>query len=423
MTIFRSERAGAMILLMAAALGLLLANTAVGPAILDLKDTRLAIPGTPLDLTVGHWVADGLLAIFFFIVAIELKHEVIAGELNTFSKAISPTIAALGGVIVPIAIYLAITAGSGYEQGWPIPTATDIAFALGILAVFGTGIPSRLRIFLLALAILDDIIAILIIAVFFTNDPNIALIGAAVVGAVIFGILSKFLGSRYRYAAIAGMIAVAALTWSLVYLSGVHATIAGVALGLAMAHKPGMRTRHALEPFSNGVALPLFAFFAAVVIIPQVGIGELAPPFWGILIALPVGKIIGITLGGYLSRFVGPKSDKPDLTIGALIAVGALGGIGFTVSLLMNDLAFADSPEVSAEGTLAVLLGSLISMVIAAILVSRQAAHFRRLRAAVGSVSAGAASSADVAAPESALPSPLPGTTGSRDDTQTGQLH
>jgi NhaA family Na+:H+ antiporter len=379
--ILRSERAGAIILLTAAALGLLLANTAVGPALVGFKEFPLAIPGTPLELSVGHWVADGLLAVFFFIVAIELKHEMIAGELNTVARALRPAIGALGGVIVPVAIYLAITAGSGYEQGWPIPTATDIAFALGILAVFGKGIPSRLRIFLLALAILDDIIAIMIIAVFFTNDPNLLPMGAAVVGVVFFGVLSKFTGSRYRKLIIPIMVVIAAVTWALVYESGVHATIAGVALGLAMAHTPGMRTRRVLEPFSNGVALPLFAFFAALVMIPQVPISQLAPPFWGILIALPVGKIIGITLGGWLASFIGPKLPGSELTFASLITAGALGGIGFTVSLLMNDLAFESTPEVSAEGTLAVLLGSLISMVIASILVSRLAKHHRRQRA------------------------------------------
>jgi NhaA family Na+:H+ antiporter len=326
-------------------------------------------------------VADGLLAVFFFIVAIELKHEMVDGELNSKAKALRPAIAAVGGVVVPVAIYLAITAGSGYEQGWPIPTATDIAFALGILAVFGKGIPSRLRIFLLALAILDDIIAIMIIAVFFTNDPDLLLMGAAVVGVVLFGVLSTFVGSRYRKLIIPLMVVVAAVTWAFVYESGVHATIAGVALGLAMAHTPGMRTRRVLEPFSNGVALPLFAFFAALVVIPQVPISELAPPFWGILIALPVGKIIGITLGGWLASFIGPKGQKSELTFASLVAAGALGGIGFTVSLLMNELAFAGAPEVSAEGTLAVLLGSLISMLISGILVSRLAKHHRKERA------------------------------------------
>jgi NhaA family Na+:H+ antiporter len=287
-------------------------------------------------------------------------------------------------VIVPAGIYLAITAGSGYEGGWPIPTATDIAFALGLLAVFGKGIPARLRIFILALAILDDIIAILIIATLFTSDAELGLIAVAALGVVAFGLLSRLLGSRARVLVAVVMVAVAIVTWALVYESGVHATIAGVALGLAMAHKPAMRTRHALEPVSNGFILPVFAFFAALVAIPQVPLTELAAPFWGILIALPVGKIIGIALGGWLAGRIGPRGQKPHLTFLGLATAGALGGIGFTVSLLMNELAFARSEEVADEGTLAVLLGSVISMVVAAVLVSRLAAYHRRERALAG---------------------------------------
>ena len=376
----RSERVSAVLLLTAAVLGLVAANTAVGPALMALQDSHLPIPGTPLDLSVGHWISDGLLAIFFFVVAVELKNEFVVGQLNSVSKAIRPAIAALGGVVVPALIYLAITAGSGYARGWPIPTATDIAFALGVLAVFGKGIPSRLRIFILALAILDDIVAILIIALFFTDDADVALLGLAVLGVAVFSVLSRLLRTRFRVAVIIAMFVVAALTWSLVYLSGVHATIAGVALGLAAARRPGMRVRHAIEPYTNGLILPLFAFSAALVAIPQVAPQELAAPFWGILIALPVGKIVGIAIGGYLSKFVGPRDKRPHLTLLGLLSAGALGGVGFTVSLLMNELAFANRPEVADEGTLAVLLGSSVSIVIAAILVSTLARYYRRLQ-------------------------------------------
>jgi NhaA family Na+:H+ antiporter len=381
MSLLRSERAAALVLLLAAAAGLLAANTAIGPALMGFQDAHLAIPGTPLDLSIGHWVSDGLLAVFFFVVAIELKHELTAGELDSVSKAIRPAIAAAGGVLVPAAIYIAITLGSGYEKGWPIPTATDIAFALGLLAVFGRGIPSRLRVFILALAILDDIIAILIIATLFTDDANLVFIGCAAVGVAGFGFLSRYLGSRARIPVAVVMVVVALVTWALVHESGVHATIAGVALGLVMAHKPAMRTRHALEPASNGFVLPVFAFFAALVAIPQVPLSQLSPPYWGILIALPVGKMIGIALGGWLGSFVGPRDQKPQLTVLGLATAGALGGIGFTVSLLMNELAFAGAEEVADEGTLAVLLGSVISMVVAAILVSLLAARHRRERA------------------------------------------
>ncbi len=372
----RSPRAGALLLLAAAVLGLVAANSPLGPSLLDVQHTEVAVPGTPISLSIGHWVSDGLLAIFFFVVAIELRHELTAGELNSVSKALRPSIAALGGVIVPIAVYLLVTAGSGLEDGWPIPTATDIAFALGILAVFGRGLPSRLRVFLLALAILDDIIAILIIAVFFTTDPSMGLIAAAAGGVIVFAVLSRLLGGRGRVAVAVLMVVVAIVTWGLVVLSGVHATIAGVALGLVMAARPADRTRHAVEPLSNGLVLPIFAFSAALVVIPSVPVSELSPAFWGIVLALPVGKIIGITLGGWIGARVVPAGG-PTLSFQGLLAAGALGGIGFTVSLLMNELAFAEQPDVADEGTLAVLLGSLISMVIAGILVSRLARQYR----------------------------------------------
>ena len=398
MTLIRSERVAAVLLLAAAIVGLVAANTPIGPWLMQLQDAHLAIPGTPLDLSVGHWISDGLLAVFFFVVAVELKNEMTVGQLNSLSKAVRPAIAALGGVLVPAVLYVVITAGSGYEGGWPIPTATDIAFALGVLAVFGKGIPSRLRIFILALAILDDIVAIVIIAVFFTRDANLLFLGFAAVGVVAFGVLSRML-QRPTPAAVASasdlsrhrrrivlvsvlMVAIALVTWALVYLSGVHATIAGVALGLAMVRLPAMRVRHALEPVTNGAILPLFAFSAALVAIPQVAVNELAAPFWGILVALPVGKLIGITLGGWAASFVRPRDPRAQLGFQSLVTAGVLGGVGFTVSLLMNELAFARHPEVADEGTLAVLLGSTVSIVLSAVLVARLARHYRRQREA-----------------------------------------
>ncbi|QJU53911.1 Na+/H+ antiporter NhaA [Herbiconiux sp. KACC 21604] len=381
MGLIRSERAAAVLLLLAAAGGLIAANSPLGAGLFELQDAHLAIPGTPLDLSVGHWISDGLLAVFFFVVAVELKHELTAGQLNSVSKALRPAIAALGGVLVPALVYLAITAGSGYEGGWPIPTATDIAFALGVLAVFGKGLPTRVRVFILALAILDDIVAILIIAVFFTADPSIPMLIAAVVGVVVFGALSRLLHTRMRALVIVAMVVVAVTVWALVSLSGVHATIAGVALGLAMLRGPGLRVRHALEPATNGFILPLFAFSAALVPLPQVGLSGLAAPFWGILVALPVGKLVGIAVAGRLAVAVGPRDPASRLPMTELLAAGALGGVGFTVSLLMNELAFAGSPEVADEGTLAVLLGSSVSIVVSAVLVSLLAARYRRQRA------------------------------------------
>jgi Na+:H+ antiporter, NhaA family len=386
MNFLRSERWSAALLLIAAALGLFIANLPVGPEFIELKDEHLDLTWIGLDLSAGHWISDGLLAIFFFIVAVELKRELVIGELNSLSKAILPAIAAVGGVVVPAVIFVAFTAGTDTVDGWPIPTATDIAFALGVLAIFGTFLPTRVRVFLLALAVLDDVIAILIIAFFFTSDVDFASLGFATMAIALFGAFSRLMKPRSRWILsrrphwpiIVVLTVLAVLAWYFVYRSGVHATVAGVTLGLVMARRPGGRAAHALEPWSNGVILPLFAFSAAMVAVPQVSPSDLDPAFWGILIGLPVGKLIGITIAGVLGGFVArPESGTP-LTLGDLVVVGALGGIGFTVSLLMNELAFAPLPGVADEGTLAVLLGSGVAIALSAVVVTAQSRRYRR---------------------------------------------
>ncbi|GAB3803380.1 Na+/H+ antiporter NhaA [Humibacter antri] len=379
MSLIRSERAAAGMLLGAAVLGLVLANTAFGPVLQEVKTASFGPASLHLDLSVGGWISDGLLAVFFFIVAIELRHELTVGELSSWQKALHPAIAAVFGVIAPALVYLAFTAGSGYEAGWPVPTATDIAFALGVLAVFGRGLPRRIRVFLLALAVLDDLIAIVIIAVFFTSDPNLADLGLAVVCIVAFGLLSRLLRGRLRRPVAVLMVLVGILTWMLVHASGVHATIAGVALGLVMSREPARRTAHALEPWSNGLVLPLFAFSAALVAVPAVPVDQLSPAFWGILVALPVGKLVGITIGDWIGARIGPRANRQSTGIVDGLVVAALGGIGFTVSLLMNELAFENAPEVRDEGVLAVLLGSSVSIIAGGIAVAALARRYRRL--------------------------------------------
>lgn len=392
MNVLRSERWAAALLLVAAALGLVLANTPVGPALIAAKTEHLDLPQLGLDLSLGHWISDGLLAIFFFIVAVELKRELVIGELNSLSKALLPAIAAVGGVIVPALVYVAFTAGTATADGWPIPTATDIAFALGVLAVFGTWIPTRVRVFLLALAVLDDLIAILIIAFFFTSDADLAALGFAGIAIALFGAVSRLMRPRSAYILarrpqwpiVLLLVVLGVVAWYFVYRSGVHATIAGVALGLVMSRRPGGRAVHALEPWSNGVILPLFALSAATVVIPQMSPREFDPAFWGILVALPVGKLVGITLAGGLGSLVARRRSGTPLTLVDLLVVGTLGGIGFTVSLLMNELAFAGMPDVADKGTLAVLLGSGIAIVASAIAVSLRSAHYRRRGARSG---------------------------------------
>ena len=393
MNVLRSERVSASLLLAAAVLGLLLANLATGPALIDLKHVHLAVPFTPLDLSIGHWISDGLLAFFFFIVAVELRRELVIGELNSLSKAALPAIAALGGVVVPALVFLAFAGAGPTADGWPVPTATDIAFALGVLAMFGRFIPTRVRVFLLALAVLDDLIAILIIAFFFTSDADLTYLGFAAITVTMFGVTSRLLRPRSPYVlarrvqwpVAAALCVLGVLTWSFVYLSGVHATIAGVMLGFVMSRRPAGRAVHALEPWSNAVILPLFAFSAALVAVPQVRPSELDPAFWGILVGLPVGKIVGITLvGGLATLIVHRRTGTKPLTWSDITVVGALGGIGFTVSLLMNELAFGESPEVIDQGTVAVLLGSGAAIVLSAVLVTLKSRSYRRRGASEG---------------------------------------
>jgi NhaA family Na+:H+ antiporter len=381
MTLLRSARFPAIILLAAAALGLLVANSPLGPAVEEFSHVELGIPGI-FALSVDHWISDGLLAIFFFIVAVELQFELTSGQLNSARKALQPAIAAAGGVLVPIAIYVAFAAGSDAARGWPIPTATDIAFALGVLAVFGKGLPSAFRIFLLALAILDDIVGIVFIAVLFTTDVNLGLLAVALIPLAVVGVLSRRLGDRAHPMIVLVIVAAAVATWVLVLLSGVHATIAGVALGLVMAQQPALRARHDLEPWVNAIVLPLFAFAAALVAIPAVSPSKLSPAFWGVFVALPVGKIVGITVAGWISQRVGAKG-APALSFADLVAAGALGGIGFTVSLLLSELAFAEAPVLRDQATLGVLAGSVASLVLAGILVSWRARTHRRISATV----------------------------------------
>lgn len=378
----RGQQFPAVLLLVAAGLGLLLANLPTHDALAAVLDFHIAVPGTSLDLSIEHWVSDGLLAVFFLVVAIELRHELTHGELDSPRKAVQPAIAAAGGVLVPIAVYLLIAGDSATATGWPIPTATDIAFALGVLAMFGRGLPSTVRVFLLALAILDDIIGIIFIAVLFAHDVQWLLLALAVVAVVIFWLLSRLLHAHGHPAVAVAMIVVGVVTWGLVAASGIHATIAGVMLGLVMSPVPAARTRHALEPTVNGVILPVFAFVAAFVVIPDLALSELSPAFWGIVIALPVGKIVGISLFGWAAMRIRPRGAAPALPFGDILAAGALGGIGFTVSLLLANLAFAADAGVRDQAILGVLVGSLLALVLSAVIVSIRARSYRRLSAA-----------------------------------------
>ncbi|MEO6114879.1 MAG: Na+/H+ antiporter NhaA [Pseudolysinimonas sp.] len=377
MTFLRSERIAALLLVAAAALGVGLANSPLAGALFAARDTHLDIPWLGLELSAGHWITDGLLAIFFFLAAIELRHELTHGELDSPRKALVPAVAAVGGVLAPALVYVAFVRDPEQTSGWPIPTATDIAFALGVLALVGRGLPSRVRALLLALAVIDDLIAILLIAIFFTRTFNLLPLLIAVPVVALFAFVSTRVRGRAAPWLVAALIVLGIAAWVLVHLSGIHSTIAGVALGLVMAPAVAGRTRHGLEPWSNGVILPLFAFSASLVVIPAVGISALSPVFWGIAVALPIGKLIGITGGALIAaRFIPKAERRAAVPLGDVLVVASLGGIGFTVSLLMSELAFPLG-EIAAESTLAVLCGSIAAAIIGAVVTAVRARQYR----------------------------------------------
>ena len=378
--IFRSERLSAVLLVVAAASGLILANTPLAAVLTGARDTYLDIPLLGIHLSAGHWITDGLLAVFFFLAAIELRHELTHGELDSPRKAFIPVVAAVGGVVVPAGIFLLLVRDPELSGGWPIPTATDIAFALGILSLVARGLPPRVRAFLLALAVIDDLIAILLIAFFFTTDlAPLPLVGAVPV-ILLFGFLSYRVRRGNRATLIPLLIVLGLAGWWLVLLSGIHPTVAGVALGLLMAPYPAAASRRALEPWSNALILPLFAFTASLVVIPDVRESGLSPVFFAIALALPIGKLLGIGAGGLIaSRLVPASERRAALPLGDLAVVATLGGIGFTVSLLMNELAYEGAPVIAAEGTLGVLVGSGVAAVVGITVTAIRAAQHRRL--------------------------------------------
>ncbi|MFC9083312.1 Na+/H+ antiporter NhaA [Streptomyces sp. NPDC057062] len=380
----RTETVGGLVLLAAAMVALVWANTPISGTYEQIRDFHFGIPALGLDLSVEHWTADGLLTIFFLVAGIELKRELVVGELRTPATAALPVVAALCGMAVPAALYLATTGlGGGSAQGWAVPMATDIAFALAVLAVLSTHLPSALRAFLLTLAVVDDLGAILVIAVFFTADLNPAALGGAVAGLVVFYLLQ-----RYRVRSWWWYVPLGLAIWALMYNGGVHATVAGVAMGLILRTtrdqgekaSPGERTEHLLRPVSAGVAVPLFALFAAGVSISAASLGEVftRPEPLGVVLGLVAGKTVGIFAGTYLAARFTRARLNPDLAWADVLALAVLAGIGFTVALLIGELAFPD-PADAEHIKAAVLLGSLIAAAAAALLVKRRNGIYRRL--------------------------------------------
>jgi NhaA family Na+:H+ antiporter len=383
----RTETLGGVLLLAAAIVALVWANSPFSDSYATVRDFHLGPAALGLDLSVEHWAADGLLAVFFFVAGIELKRELVVGDLRDRQAAALPVIAAVCGMVTPAIVYLVVTTlGDGSTAGWAVPTATDIAFALAVLAVIGTALPSALRAFLLTLAVVDDLFAILIIAVFFTDDLNFAALGGALAGLVVFWfLLRKEVHGWYVYVPLALVI------WGLMYNSGVHATIAGVAMGLIQRctrrdgeeRSPGEHIEHLVRPLSAGLAVPLFALFSAGV---TVGGGDVArvftrPETLGVVLGLVAGKTIGIFGGTWLAARFTKAQLNPDLAWPDVLALASLAGIGFTVSLLIGELAFEGDATLTDEIKTSVLVGSLIAAALACVLLKLRVRTYEALYA------------------------------------------
>lgn len=391
--ILRLETVGGALLLVATVAALVWANSPAAEGYFALRDLEFGYGPWHLSLSLGHWASDGLLAIFFFLAGLELKREFVSGELRKVSKAVVPVAAAVGGVAVPALIYALVNLGQGGAglRGWAIPTATDIAFALAVLAVINTHLPAALRTFLLTLAVVDDLLAIGIIAFFYSSGLQPLFLVAALVPLGLFTLLvQKRIHSWYL------LLPLAAATWGLVHVSGVHATVAGVLLGFAVpvlaSRKrgeagPGMAEsfEHRLRPLSAGFAVPVFAFFSAGVAVGGFDgfRSALADPVaLGIVAALVAGKTIGVFGTTYLIT----KTTRARLDDGLawidVAGLALLAGVGFTVSLLIAELSFGAGSDHDDHAKVAILTGSLVAALLATVVLRLRNRHYRTVEQA-----------------------------------------
>jgi len=361
--LLNNEASGGLVLMGAAALALVIANSPLAGAYFGLLKTYV------LGLSVLHWVNDALMAVFFLMVGLEIKRETLDGQLSTWPRRALPGIAALGGMVIPAVIYLAFNAGAdGHPRGWAIPSATDIAFALGVLSLLGPRVPISLKVFLTALAIIDDLGAVLIIAVFYTGDLNLAALGGAIF------VLSILRGlNAFGYDDLKPYLVLGAVLWYLVLLSGVHATLAGVALALTIplraspgrpedASSPLHRLEHALQPWVAFLIVPIFGFANAGVSFAGMSFEALLNPVpLGVALGLFVGKQVGVFAFSWVVIRLHWADLPANATWAQFYGVALLCGIGFTMSLFVGLLAFPTSPELQDTTKLGVLLGSGLS--------------------------------------------------------------
>ncbi|MGA4786945.1 Na+/H+ antiporter NhaA [Nocardia sp. AB354] len=380
----RTETVGGALLLAAAAVALLWANSPWRDGYFAMVDTTLAIPPLHLDLTLGDWTKDGLLAVFFFVAGLELKREFVVGELADRKRATLPVVAAMGGVITPAVIAFVIGWGvPGMDRGWAIPVATDIAFALAVLAMTGSRIPAGARVFLLSLAVVDDLMAIVMIAVLFTTTVVLIwLVGAAAC------FVGWALAQRLRIRTPLVYVPLALLSWYALHEAGIHPTLAGVICGLLTRVRPdpeedeapAARLEHLFQPISAGVCVPLFALFASGVPLSAGVFGELFTSrlSLAIIAGLLVGKTVGIFGSSWLAIRFGIAARPVGLGNRDMSALSVLGAIGFTVSLLVAELALPDRAATELAKAAVLMTSLTASLLGSALLLRRGRAHQAR---------------------------------------------
>jgi NhaA family Na+:H+ antiporter len=356
----RSERAGAVLLLLCTIVSLTIANTSAGEAYQQFWHLDVG------SLSVEHWINDGLMAIFFLLIGLELERELYSGELSNIRNAMLPLFAAIGGVIVPALIHFSLNVGTATQSGIGIPMATDIAFALGVLALLGKGIPASLKVFLVALAVIDDLVAIIVIALFYTSHIVVGYLLGALAAFAIMVIMNRV----FRVMALSPYLLLGTLMWALMLKSGVHATISGVLLAFAIpysalrddAQSPSHRLEHALQkPVAFGV-LPIFALAnTAVALDPNWVQALTSSNSLGIALGLLIGKPSGILALSVLVVSIGVCKLPADLRWRHIAGAGMLGGIGFTMSIFITNLAFTGNAELINSSKMAILCASVVA--------------------------------------------------------------
>ena len=366
---FHLEAASGLVLLIAAIIALVISNSIFSELYFSTLEQYLfiGINDFGLKLSVHHWINDLLMAVFFFFVTLEIKREFIQGELSNLKKALLPIIGAVGGMVVPALVYVSINFGNTETlNGWAIPSATDIAFSLGILSLLGSRVPISLKIFLTALAIIDDLGAILIIAFFYSGNLSITYLSLILISYILLLVLNKLGVKKFIPYLIIG-----ALMWFFTYKSGIHATIAGVLLASTIPHRIKdkdfsllIKLEHAISPYVAFLIMPIFAFANAGVSLMGLSLSSLLEPVpLGILLGLFIGKQVGVMVSSYLAVKLGAAQMPDNSSWLSLYGVSILTGVGFTMSLFVGNLAFAGSIHYMDGVKIGVLSGSLLSTI------------------------------------------------------------